>query len=46
MAYGYIKELSEKVERKYVRYNNRYGMAIAADIYHRKRWIRQRNTLR
>ena len=33
MAYGYIKELSEKVERKHVRYNNRYGMAIAADIY-------------
>ena len=33
MAYGYIAKLSEKVERKHVRYNNRYGIAIAADLY-------------
>lgn len=33
MAYGYITKLSEDVERQHVRYNNRYGMAIAADIY-------------
>ncbi|WP_259395109.1 hypothetical protein [Limosilactobacillus albertensis] len=33
MAYGYITKLNEKVERRHVRYNNRYGIAIAADIY-------------
>ena len=33
MAYGYITKLSENVTRKHVRYNNRYGIAIAADIY-------------
>lgn len=33
MAYGYIKKLSENVNREHVRYNNRYGLAIAADIY-------------
>jgi fermentation-respiration switch protein FrsA (DUF1100 family) len=36
MAYGYITELNENVERKHVRYNNRYGMAIAADVYQSK----------
>ncbi len=36
MAYGYIKELNEKIERLHVRYNNRYGIAIAADIYKAK----------
>ena len=33
MAYGYITKLSENVERVHVRYNNRYGIAIAADLY-------------
>lgn len=33
MAYGYIKKLSEKVERTHIRYQNRYGTAIAADLY-------------
>ena len=33
MAYGYIAPLSDKVERAHVRYNNRYGIAIAADVY-------------
>ena len=33
MAYGYITKLSENVERTHVRYSNRYGIAIAADIY-------------
>ena len=33
MPYGYIKELSKDVKREHVRYNNRYGIAIAADIY-------------
>lgn len=33
MAYGYITKLDENVERQHVRYNNRYGIAIAADIY-------------
>ncbi len=36
MAYGYITELNENVERKHVRYSNRYGMAIAADLYQKK----------
>lgn len=33
MAYGYIAPLDENVVREHVRYNNRYGIAIAADIY-------------
>lgn len=33
MAYGYITKLNENVERTHVRFNNRYGIAIAADIY-------------
>ena len=30
---GYITKLNENVERVHVRYNNRYGIAIAADVY-------------
>lgn len=30
---GYICKLNEKVERKHVRYNNRYGLALAGDLY-------------
>ena len=33
MSYGYIAELNENVIRTHVRYNNRYGTAIAADLY-------------
>ena len=33
MSYGYIAKLSENVTRKHVRYQNRLGHAIAADIY-------------
>lgn len=33
MAYGYIAKLSENVERRHVRFNNRFGIAIAADLY-------------
>lgn len=33
MSYGYITELDDKVERKHVRYNNRFGLAVAADVY-------------
>ena len=29
----YIQKLSENVERKHVRYQNRYGIAIAGDLY-------------
>lgn len=36
MAYGYITKLSENVVREHVRYNNRYGIVIAADIYRAK----------
>ena len=30
MPYGYITKLPDSVERTHVRYNNRYGIAIAA----------------
>lgn len=33
MSSGYIVPLSANVERVHVRYNNRYGIAIAADVY-------------
>lgn len=33
MAYGYIAKLNENVQRAHVRYNNRYGIAIAGDLY-------------
>ena len=33
MAAGYISKLNENVTREHVRYNNRYGIAIAADVY-------------
>ncbi len=33
MSYGYITQLDKGVERKHVRYNNRFGLAIAADVY-------------
>lgn len=36
MAYGYITELNENVLRKHVRYNNRFGIAIAGDLYYIK----------
>lgn len=36
MAYGYIAKLNEHVIREHVRFNDRYGIAIAADIYQAK----------
>lgn len=30
---GYICNLSENVTREHVRYQNRYGLAIAGDLY-------------
>ncbi|MDO5521137.1 MAG: alpha/beta hydrolase, partial [bacterium] len=36
MANNYIAKLSEAVEREHVRYNNRFGLAIAADLYKAK----------
>ncbi len=36
MAYNYIAKLNENVEREHIRYNNRYGMAIAGDLYYAK----------
>lgn len=36
MPYGYITKLSNKLTREHVRYNNRYGIAISADIYYAK----------
>ncbi|MBP3869656.1 MAG: alpha/beta hydrolase [Faecalicoccus sp.] len=33
MPFGYITKLNENVTREHVRYNNRYGIAVAADIY-------------
>lgn len=36
MAYGYIAKLNEHIIREHVRFNDRYGIAIAADIYRAK----------
>lgn len=36
MPYGYITKLNDNLTREHVRYNNRYGTAIAADIYYAK----------
>lgn len=36
MSYGYITKLSENVIREHIRYRNRYGIAIAADLYRSK----------
>lgn len=36
MSFGYITQLASTVERKHVRYHNRYGIAIAADLYQSK----------
>ena len=36
MPYGYIAELPDEVEREHVRFDNRYGTAIAADLYYAK----------
>ena len=33
MSYGYITELNENVERKHVRFYNRFHIAIAGDLY-------------
>ena len=33
MSYGYIAKLSEKVERQHVRFYNRFGIALAGDLY-------------
>ena len=33
---GYIAKLPENVERTHVRYNNRYGIALAGDLYMEK----------
>ena len=46
MAYGYIAKLHENVERTHVRYNNRYGIAIAADVYTAKDLDRTKSTPR
>lgn len=36
MPYGYIHDLDDGVEREHVRYFNRYGIAIAGDLYYSK----------
>lgn len=36
MSKGYIKVLGDNVIRKHVRFTNRYGIAIAADLYTKK----------
>ncbi|MBQ9004404.1 MAG: alpha/beta hydrolase [Eggerthellaceae bacterium] len=36
MTYGYIAKLNENVTREHVRFDNRYGIAIAADLYRAK----------
>lgn len=32
MAYGYIDKLNENVERKHVRFNNRFGIDILREM--------------
>ena len=34
MPYGYIAKLPEGITREHVRFDNRYGTAIAADLYY------------
>ncbi len=36
MSYGYIAKLNENVERRHIRFNNRFGIVIAADMYNAK----------
>lgn len=33
---GYICKLNSNVERHHVRYNNRYGLSLAGDLYRAK----------
>ncbi len=33
MSYGYIAKLNGNAERRHIRFNNRFGIAIAADVY-------------
>ena len=33
---GYITKLNKNVEREHVRFNNRYGLAVAGDLYYSK----------
>ena len=40
---NYICRLNENVKREHVRYYNRYGIALAGDLYTAKLWIRNRN---
>lgn len=37
MPYGYITKLNENVTREHVRFHNRYGIAIASDLYYGKK---------
>lgn len=41
MSYGYIMKLHGNVMREHVRYSNRYGIAIAADLYRAKNPMRR-----
>lgn len=36
MSFGYIAKLHEDLIREHVRFNNRYGIAIAGDLYRRR----------
>lgn len=36
MSKNYIMKLSETVAREHIRYTNRFGLAIAADLYRAK----------
>ena len=45
MSKGYIKQLSSDVKRRHVRFNNRYGIAIAGDLYYAENMINLVNIL-
>lgn len=37
---NYICKLSRKIKRQQIRYNNRYGVAIAGDCIPRREWMK------
>lgn len=36
MAYGYINQLSDKVQRDHIKFHNRYNTMLAGDLYYAK----------
>ena len=36
MAYGYITELNDHIQRDHVKFHNRYNLTLAGDLYYPK----------